>query len=145
MSARSAIILAAGIPGIPSAPTYVSSTATTITIAWVDDTNNGGSVILNYNIYVDTGSLTVNTFNLVGQTSILTYTLDNTVLTQFLSGSMYRFRITAVNVLGESSPSNEIRISLEPLPPQPATPTIDQTKSTLTSLYVSWISPGDGA
>lgn len=60
--------MAAKRPGIPSPPTYLSSSATQITIQWQDVKDNGGSIITAYNVYADTGDLTVSTFNLVGST-----------------------------------------------------------------------------
>lgn len=141
-SGYSAKILAADIPGKPGMPRYMSSSATTITIGWNDIEDNGGSLIIAYKVYADTGDLAVNTFNYIGQTPDLQFTLDNTVLTQFVTGSKYRFRITAVNVLGEGEASNEVRVALAALPAKPAAPTIDRSRCTLTSLYVQWVSPG---
>ena len=133
--------MAADKPGIPGMPRYKASSVSTMTIEWDDVSDNGGSLITAYNVYVDTGDLTDDTFNLVGSTEQLEFTLDNTVLTQYIAGSRYRFRITAVNVLGESDPSNEVRVELASLPPKPASPSIDRVRSTLTSLYVQWLSP----
>lgn len=135
-------IMAADKPGRPDMPWYISSSATTITLGWQDVADNGGTAITTYNIYADTGDLTDDTFNLIASTPDLKYTLDNTVLTQFISGDKYRFRITAVNVLGESIPSNEVRIALAALPAKPAAPVIVRSRCTLTSIYVTWVSPG---
>jgi len=54
-------------------------------------------LITSYKVYVDTGDVDVNTFNFVHSTLDLEYTLDNTVLTQYIAGEKYRFRVTAVN------------------------------------------------
>lgn len=59
-------------------------------------------MITHYNVYADDGTLTDTTFDLIGSTSDLTFTLDNTLLTQFITGEKYRFAITAVNEIGES-------------------------------------------
>jgi hypothetical protein len=128
--------MAAERPGKPYTPVYVSSTATTITIGWKDNQDNGGSLITAYKVYADTGSLTDNTFNYIDSTAELEFTLDKTVHTSYLSGEKYRFRITAVNVLGESEPSFEVRVLLASLPSKPAAPTIDRSRCTLTSLFV---------
>lgn len=62
----------------------------------------------------------------------------------YLTGSKYRLRIVATNEIGDSDPSNEVRIAMAALPAQPAAPTFDLTKSTLTSLFVKWIPPVGG-
>ena len=114
----------------------MSSSATTITIGWKDNEDNGGSLITAYKVYADTGSLNDDTFNFVDSTADLEYTLDNTVHTSYIAGQKYRFRITAVNVLGESEPSFEVRVLLAALPSKPTAPTIDRSRCTLTSLFV---------
>ena len=50
----------------------------------------------------------------------LTFTLDNTVETTFVSGMIYRFELTAMNAVGESLPSQTTRIALAALPSAPA-------------------------
>lgn len=97
LSAFSPQIRAAQVPARPEAPIYLRSTATSITIGWQDVDDNGGSLITSYKVYVDTGDVDVNTFNFVHSTLDLEYTLDNTVLTQYIAGEKYRFRVTAVN------------------------------------------------
>jgi hypothetical protein len=94
----------------------MSSSTSTITIGWNDVEDNGGALITDYHIYIDDGTLTDTTFDLIGTTSSLTYTLDNSLLPAYLTGSKYRFYITAENEMGESLPSNEIRIALAALP-----------------------------
>jgi hypothetical protein len=79
-------IKCAEIPGRPYAPTYIQSSETTITIAWKDVAENGGSLITSYKVYADTGDLDVNTFNYVDSTPDLQYTLDNSVHTNYISG-----------------------------------------------------------
>jgi hypothetical protein len=46
----------------------------------------------------------------------LTFTLNNTIETSFVTGLIYRFYITAVNIIAESKPSNVVRIALAALP-----------------------------
>ncbi len=68
-SAYSAKIMAAERPGKPATPRYKSSSATTITIEWEDNEDNGGSLVTAYKVSVDTGSLTSSTFDYVDSTS----------------------------------------------------------------------------
>ena len=116
LSPYSISIKAANAPGKPHTPTYVSSSSTTITITWQDNEDNGGSVITAYNIYLDSGSLASDTFTFVDSTASLTYILDNTVHVAYLTGDKYRFRITVANEIGESEPSNDVRIALAAIP-----------------------------
>lgn len=80
----------------------------------------------------------------MGTSTSLSYTLDNTLNPTYLTGTKYRFKITANNDIGESDYSNEVRIAIASLPGDPAAPTINSAKSTLTSLYVSWTAPTTG-
>ena len=133
--------MASSVPEAPDMPKYVSSTSTTITIGWRNVPDNGGSPVTLFKIYSASG-LTGDTFSLIGSTDDLEFTLDNSVLTQFVTGQIYKFQITAINSIGESEPSLDLAVLLKPLPSAPAAPTVDLSRSTLTSAYVQWISPG---
>lgn len=73
---------------------------------------------------------------------ITTYT-DNSMSTtilvsagQIAAYSKYRFRLIATNDYGSSYPSNELVISIAPLPSKPTLITKDLTKSSKTSITV---------
>ncbi len=138
LSPLSTKIKAANVPSKPSAPYYVSSTSSTIIIQWNDVADNGGALITQFNIYTDDGSLSTITFDLIGSTSSLFYTLDNAIDTQYITGNLYRFRVSAVNEIGEGPASNEVRIGLGSLPGKPSAPLVDLTKQTMSSVYVYW-------
>jgi len=133
--------MASSVPEPPATPWYVSSTSTTITIGWNNSADNGGSPVTLFNVYVASG-VSGDTFSLIGSTEDLEFTLDNTVHTQFITGQIYKFQVTAINSIGESQPSLDVDVLLKPLPSAPAAPTIDLSRSTLTSAYVQWTSPG---
>jgi hypothetical protein len=80
--------------------------------------DNGGDTIQRYILYADDGLLTTTIFTPVASYlgQLMTFTLDNTIETSFLTGSIYRFYLTAQNSLGESIPSNTVRIALDYLP-----------------------------
>jgi hypothetical protein len=105
-----------------------------------DVTDNGGSVITSYILYADDGDLSAENWSPVGSYNgkDLTFILDQSTETTFSTGTKYRFRISAVNDIGEGEPSNSVRIALAELPDEPDAPMIDITKSTKTSLYVYW-------
>lgn len=46
----------------------------------------------------------------------MTFLLNNIVETSFVSGDKYRFKVSAVNDIGEGPTSNEVRIALAGLP-----------------------------
>lgn len=75
-------------------------------------------------MYADDGNLAANNFNPIGtyNGNDITYTLDNTVETSFLTGTKYRFKVSAINDIGEGPTSNEIRIVLAGLPDKPNPP-----------------------
>ncbi|MEM1973892.1 MAG: fibronectin type III domain-containing protein, partial [Thermoplasmata archaeon] len=104
---------------VPSPPRNLTVTYNPIPIrylTWEEPSSNGGSTILYYNIYrkiTDSGS-----YNLAGTTTNF-YFYDNL-------GSpddKYCYKVTAVNSIGESSPSNEACIA----PDVPGAPSLTVT------------------
>ena len=108
-------IQAASKPDRPTPVTYVASTATTITVDIGACLENGGSLLTSYNLYMDDGSLT-NAFVQI-HTRI---TSGNFIATALEPGRLYIFRSTATNVIGESDPSEEIKVYAAALPSLPA-------------------------
>ena len=58
------------------------------------------------------------------------FTLDNTIEASFISGTKYRFRLSATNSIGEGEMSNSVTVALADPAPQPAAPTLVLEKST---------------
>jgi hypothetical protein len=48
--------ITAGVPGAPGTPTESASTSSSITISWTAPSNNGGSAINNYSVYMNDGN-----------------------------------------------------------------------------------------
>jgi minor extracellular protease Epr len=101
-------------PTAPSAPRDLKAIAgnSQVSLSWSVPSNNGGSTISNYKIYRHTASTPETLLTTVG--NVLTYTDNNVV-----NGVTYYYRLTAVNTVGESSPSNEVS----------ATPAVTQIKT----------------
>ena len=89
----------------PQPPTGLIATSgnTQTSLSWAAPTDNGGSTITGYNIYRGTVSGGEGTTP-VGTVSGSTLTYADTGLT---NGITYYYKVTAVNSVGESSPSNE--------------------------------------
>ena len=92
------------MPSAPAIPLLESSTKSSINIAWnaVATINNGGSSVTGYRVYIN--DLLSDRWELVydGSSFPSTLTFHKTGLT---AGRSYRFRITALNTVGESVPS----------------------------------------
>ena len=118
-ASESIAIYAATVPATPDAPTLLSQSDEAISIQWSASPTsaNGGSPILDYRVYYDEG--------LGGSFSQLTDTTTpdfEYTLTNVVAGEIYRFKITAVNVVGESLRSSEVALIASSLPSTPGTP-----------------------
>lgn len=77
----------------------VFTSTTTLTISWSQPSYNGGSSILDYNVYVSANNnLNFYKYNNTGSSSIMTITVNSVT-----RGQVYYFKVTAVNDIGESS------------------------------------------
>lgn len=94
---------------------------------------NGGSDITEYKVYMDSGSLSDDMEEVLDYDGVST-TYQATSLS---SGTKYRFSVTAVNAIGESDHSKEVRFAAASLPNKPAT-LIHGTASTSTQIKLEW-------
>ena len=113
--------------------------------------DNGGSAIAQYNLYATAATADGESTELYAIVSSydaasMEFTLDNTVETSFISGSKYRFRLSATNTIGEGELSNSVTIALAENALQPAAPTRDLTRSRQSAMYITWtaVVPADG-
>lgn len=134
-------ITPASIPDAPTGVIMTSSDKEHITIEWSEE-YDGGMPITEFRIYWDQGSATV--VNFIASTPftvaypLLTYTKS----TQIQDGVFYRFKVSAVNFIGESALSASSpsiiasAVSSEPL-------LLEQVEATQTSIELSWNPPLD--
>lgn len=97
-----AYIQAATIPGIPPAPIYVSSTATTTTLQFLEPEDLGGSPLTGFKLYANSLSLNEND-NLIYSGTDTTVTVSTS--DGLTSGITYRYVLVASNAFGDSAKS----------------------------------------
>jgi hypothetical protein len=107
-------IYAATVPNAPAAPTMVSQSGTSITIQWTDNgsSDTGGSPVFDYRIYWDNAAGD-GVFTELAETTAPDFTFTTGDVE---AGYNYRFKITAINIVGESLKSPEVAIIASSLP-----------------------------
>jgi fibronectin type 3 domain-containing protein len=99
---------------VPSSPTLASAVPgnAQVVLTWSAPTSNGGSAVTGYKIYRGTASGTETLLTTVG--NVLTYTDSG-----LTNGQTYYYKVSAVNVAGEGSQSNEVSAKPVTLPSAP--------------------------
>lgn len=128
----SATFIAASLPSIPAAPYKVSASTTEIKIEWISPSGNG-SPINNFKLYQ---SINSSGFNLLkddlGTSTSLTISAN--------SGSAYKFRVVAVNSVGESSVSSESVVIIAANSPDPPTD-LERVYADGSMITIEWVAP----
>ena len=134
MSAASNYILTALVPDVPTGLTLVQRNSNSMTFKWIAPEDKGGVELLSYKIYVAQAN---NQFSQIldapsqANPSITVNTEKN-----LTSAETYRFKISAVNIVGEGKISEEIFVIAADMPMKPAQAPIitliTQTSITLT-------------
>jgi len=134
-------LVAASTPARPPVPKYGSSTASSITLLFSPSSDDGGKIITSIELEVSPRLATTWTqlTNYDGMSMSYTATVLGDGLTAY---SHYRFRIRVVNEYGNSDYSEELVLSVAPLPSKLAPVTKDQAYSSDTSTMVRWADPG---
>ncbi len=126
------------VSSAPYTPTGLGATAaspTSISLKWITPSSNGGSPIIGYKIEAKIGSgaysiLVVNTAS--SSTSYLN--------TGLIAGSTYTYRVSAINSIGTSNPSNEASAT----PTKTFVPTgVTATAVSPTEIDLSWVAPSE--
>lgn len=139
-------ILAASVPSAPVEPTLSVASDNSITLNMELCPDNGGSPIIGYYLYMNTGTdgSTLSRLATYSSTSFLmTHTVDTTN-DAITTGKIYQFYWSCYNIIGESDPSSIISVSVNAAPSTPSAPYNDYTYSDSTSLYVNWGYVSDG-
>ena len=124
---------------VPDAPTGLTATAgnTWVDLSWTAPTDNGGAAITDYKIQYRAGATGAwTTFN------DGTGTTTSTTVTSLTNKTAYQFQILAVNIAGDSAPSNTVTSTPIPIPSAPR-----NLKATADSAKVAlaWAVPADRA
>lgn len=83
----------------PGVPTKITASVTEIYFSWTTPADNGGTPITDFNVYWDEG--TGGSFEFVATSmNMLSYTK-----TGLTAGGTYRFKVTALNAIGEGADS----------------------------------------
>ena len=128
----------------PNPPTSLTARAvspTKINLFWVEPTNNGGSLVVGYRIEMKSSGGSWSTLTTNTGYATTTYPKDG-----LITGAQYTFRVSAINSIGTSSPSNEASATPKSSsePEVPASPT-DLTPKAISSTQINmtWKAPID--
>lgn len=130
-------IIPATAPDKPTNLQLVSSDTTQITFSWTAPLS-GGYPITSYKIYWDNNSNGAS-FSLATPSSVTGTTTQVTVQTAIQVGKVYQFKVSAVNLIGESQLSNSASFIAAVVPNPPTN--IIATVQTTTSIQIAWTAP----
>ena len=122
LSPSSVPIYAVVVSDSPSNLRLVSRSQSQFKIEFDEPLSHGGLPITRYNVYVASASgLYTEDTSAPSKTNPSIKYYENTSVT---AGVLYSFRITAVNIMGESLDSNQIQIIAANFPSKPSVPPI---------------------
>ena len=124
----------ADIPDAPLATVLESTTETSISVAWNEPVNNGGTPISGYRLYMN-DILADDVFHLTYDGSNYPSTVSYTA-TSLTAGRYYRFRVIAINKNGESVHSPDDMFLAADFPSSPSQPFL--ISSTPTTVTFGW-------
>jgi hypothetical protein len=131
-------VRAATIPVRPPAPTFLTATASSITLGLSQSLNSRGSDITHYELFRNTGGtsnsyIIVSTYDGQSNSHILTTLLDF-----IAAGSIYKFKYRAINSYGPSDFSDEVDGGISSFPAQPAIPIKIESESSENFITLAW-------
>jgi len=121
-------------PEGPGAPTGLTATRGNgqVTLNWDAPASNGGSDVTSYKVYAGT------TADLTGSAPAGSVTGTVVIVRGLTRGTTYYFQVTAVNAVGEGSPSEEVPVVAVTVPEAPTGLTVTPGKSQMT---LKWTPP----
>jgi len=127
------------VPGAPTNLVATQASSTQINLSWSAPSSTGGSAITGYKIEVKTGSGSFS--NLESNTASTSTSYSHTGLT---SGTIYTYRVSAINAIGTGAPSSEASPGSSSTN-SPGTPTgLTATAASPTQVNLSWSAPTTG-
>jgi predicted phage tail protein len=122
-------------PYTPTGLSAIAASPTSISLSWVTPSTDGGSPIIGYKIEAKIGSGTY--IILVANTASSSTSYLNTGL---IAGSTYTYRVSAINSIGTSNPSNEAYTT----PTKTFVPTgVTAIAFSPTEIDLSWVAPSE--
>ncbi len=103
------IVVASAIPQPPVELRRVSSTFSTVTFEWKENSDNGGAAVTDYKVYFDQGNSLL-AKQLFVEAESTTYLSRQHRQSNLTKGNWYRFYVVAVNDAGLSEPSDTISL-----------------------------------
>ena len=131
-------MIVAEVPSAPSAPVMDSSTLKSISVAWSPPSDNGGSSIAGYKIYMN--DFFSDKFNLVYD-GLFTPFVFSFAQQNLIPGQLYRFKVSAINRVDEKLVSSSGTFYSAETPGAPSASIL--ISSTSTSVAFSWTPPID--
>lgn len=133
-------VLAATVPQSPPKPELVSVSATQVVLKFRPTNDNGGSLITDYELWVNTGSPGTTYSKLpeyVFATNSFSFTGTVASIAALTEGNLYSFKYLAKNAVGNSEFSDVLTIPVADKPAKPTTgiSLVDRSK---TSISVEW-------
>jgi hypothetical protein len=136
-------IIAADPPSTPLAPSLVSATDTSITLALTLPTDNGGRVLSAFELFRDDGTGAANpTYSAVSSFSSTSFALSHSVsiaVDSLTQGRIYKFVTRASNAKGDSAYSNVLQAAVSSPPATPSAPYVDRSHSNETSVFMRFV------
>ena len=120
MSPASISIITALLPGTPTGLQLIARSFQSLTFQWQPPADNGGSTLISYKVYQAVGSGTFQT--IIGAPASTNPSITIETVTGLTSAQYYSFKVSAVNVLGESTISPAIFVINANLPSKPVNP-----------------------
>jgi fibronectin type 3 domain-containing protein len=122
---------------VPGAPTLNSATGGngSVALSWSAPGSNGGASITGYKVYRGVGAGLETILATVG--NVTTWT-DTAVA----NGTLYYYKVTAVNSVGESTRSNELSATPSQAATVPGAPTLNTATGRNGTVALAWSAPG---